>query len=80
MCQSLIVARSEGVDRALLVCDDDNAASAAVIERLGGRLREVEPSPLTFVHPARTDSTIRRVGAMVVELSELCPHGRRNRK
>ncbi len=39
--QSLIVARAEGVERALLVCDDDNAASAAVIERLGGRLQEV---------------------------------------
>jgi predicted acetyltransferase len=36
--QSLDVARSEGVDRALLFCDDDNVASAAVIERCGGTL------------------------------------------
>jgi predicted acetyltransferase len=36
--QSLVVARSVGVTHALLVCDDDNLASAAVIERCGGLL------------------------------------------
>jgi predicted acetyltransferase len=30
--QSLVIARSYGVDRVLLTCDDDNAGSAAVIE------------------------------------------------
>jgi predicted acetyltransferase len=34
--QSLIIARSLGVDRALVTCDDDNIASAMVIERCGG--------------------------------------------
>lgn len=36
--QAVVIARSHGVDRALLVCDDDNAASARVIERCGGVL------------------------------------------
>ncbi len=36
--QSLVIARSHGVDRALLVCDADNAASVQVIERCGGVL------------------------------------------
>ncbi|MGH7921285.1 MAG: GNAT family N-acetyltransferase [Candidatus Dormibacteraceae bacterium] len=36
--QSLIVARSYGVDRVLLTCDEDNAGSARVIERCGGVL------------------------------------------
>nr|WP_284291480.1 GNAT family N-acetyltransferase [Angustibacter aerolatus] len=39
--QSLVVARSEGVDRVLVVCDDDNLASAAVLLRGGG----VESTP-----------------------------------
>ncbi|MCB1254343.1 MAG: GNAT family N-acetyltransferase [Austwickia sp.] len=30
-----------GIDRALVTCDDDNAASAATIERNGGRLEKV---------------------------------------
>lgn len=34
--QSLVIARSVGVTDALLTCDEDNAASAAVIERCGG--------------------------------------------
>jgi predicted acetyltransferase len=34
--QSLVVARAVGVDRVLVTCDDDNLASAAVIERCGG--------------------------------------------
>lgn len=39
--QSLVVARSEGVDPALVCCDDDNVASAAIIEHCGGRLENV---------------------------------------
>jgi predicted acetyltransferase len=34
--QSLIVARSIGIQRALITCDDTNAASAKTIERCGG--------------------------------------------
>jgi predicted acetyltransferase len=34
--QSLLVARALGVERVLITCDDDNAGSAAVIERCGG--------------------------------------------
>ncbi|MEZ5226788.1 MAG: GNAT family N-acetyltransferase [Acidimicrobiales bacterium] len=41
LAQSLIVARSVGVESALLVCDDDNTASAVVIEGAGGRLVDV---------------------------------------
>lgn len=36
--QALVIARSHGVDRSLLVCDDDNEASARVVERCGGVL------------------------------------------
>ena len=39
--QSLVIARAAGVERALLICDDDNAGSAAVIEACGGRLESV---------------------------------------
>ena len=39
-----MIARSFGVDRVLVTCDDDNAASAAMIERCGGVLdNEVTP-------------------------------------
>lgn len=41
----LAVAREAGVARALLTCDVDNAASAAVIERCGGELEGVIPGP-----------------------------------
>ncbi|HEU0102644.1 MAG TPA: GNAT family N-acetyltransferase [Mycobacteriales bacterium] len=40
--QSLVVARAQGVGRALLTCDDANAGSARTIERCGGRLLETE--------------------------------------
>jgi predicted acetyltransferase len=43
--QSLIIARAEGVDRVLVTCDDDNLASATVIERVGGVLEDVRPDP-----------------------------------
>lgn len=39
--QSLIIARAEGVQAALLMCNEDNAPSAAVIERCGGALEAV---------------------------------------
>ncbi|MBA2282829.1 MAG: GNAT family N-acetyltransferase [Actinomycetota bacterium] len=39
--QSLVIARAVGVERALVTCDDDNAGSAAVIERCGGGLQDV---------------------------------------
>ena len=39
--QSVIIARSVGVDRVLVTCDDSNLGSAAVIERRGGRLDSV---------------------------------------
>jgi predicted acetyltransferase len=36
--QSLVIGRSEGVKRALLVCENDNIGSIEVIERCGGVL------------------------------------------
>jgi predicted acetyltransferase len=39
--QALALARERGVERVLVTCDDDNAASAAVIERAGGVLQNV---------------------------------------
>lgn len=39
--ESLPVARGLGVERALVTCDDDNLASACVIERCGGVLEDV---------------------------------------
>jgi predicted acetyltransferase len=49
--QSLIIARAAGVDRALLICDEDNAGSRAVIEACGGKLERVttmasQPTPM----------------------------------
>jgi predicted acetyltransferase len=43
--QALIIARSEGVDDVLLTCDEDNLASATIIERLGGVLEDVRVDP-----------------------------------
>jgi predicted acetyltransferase len=41
---ALVIARSLGIERALVTCDDDNDASAAMIERVGGQLEDkVEP-------------------------------------
>jgi predicted acetyltransferase len=39
--QGLIIARAAGVDRALVTCDEDNAGSAAVIERCGGEFESL---------------------------------------
>ena len=41
--QALIIARSHGVERVLVTCDDTNLASAAVIERCGAILERVVP-------------------------------------
>jgi predicted acetyltransferase len=39
--QSLIIARSLGIDRVLVTCDDDNIGSIKTIEACGGRLENV---------------------------------------
>jgi len=39
--QSLVIARSYGVDAVLVTCDDSNVASARVIEACAGRLERV---------------------------------------
>jgi predicted acetyltransferase len=39
--QSLVIARANGVGRVLVICDDDNAGSRAVIEACGGQLASV---------------------------------------
>jgi predicted acetyltransferase len=38
---AVLLAHDEGVDRILVVCDDDNLASVAVIERCGGVLESI---------------------------------------
>lgn len=44
--QSIVIARSLGVDRVLVTCDEDNAASAQVITRCGGVLENTVDDPL----------------------------------
>ena len=39
--QSLIIARSIGIDRVLVTCDDDNTGSIKTIEACGGQLENV---------------------------------------
>ncbi len=41
--QGLVIARSGGVDRVLVTCDEDNEGSFRVIERCGGVLESVVP-------------------------------------
>jgi predicted acetyltransferase len=43
--QALIGCRAEGVDEVLVTCDEDNLATAAIIERLGGELEDIRPEP-----------------------------------
>jgi predicted acetyltransferase len=43
--QALVIARAEGIDSVLITCDDDNVASAKVIERHGGVLEDIRPEP-----------------------------------
>src|SRR4051812_9243687 len=41
---AIVIARSLGVERVLVTCDDDNTSSAAMIEQVGGTLEnKVEP-------------------------------------
>ena len=54
--QSLVIARSYGIDRVLVMCDDDNVASAAVIEARGGHWRASSPSTST-ASPCRSAAT-----------------------
>jgi predicted acetyltransferase len=42
--QALVVARSVGIDRVLLTCDDDNTWSIRTIEGCGGKLDSVRPA------------------------------------
>jgi predicted acetyltransferase len=56
--QMLATARTLGLDRLLIVCADDNAASARVIERHGGVLESVRdtefgPARRYWIAPAR---------------------------
>jgi len=39
--QGLLRARAAGIERALITCDDDNAASIRTIESAGGALEDV---------------------------------------
>ena len=41
--QALVVLRAEGVERVLVTCDDENVASARVIEKNGGVLESISP-------------------------------------
>ncbi|GAA3510614.1 hypothetical protein GCM10022234_01090 [Aeromicrobium panaciterrae] len=41
--QSMVVARAHGIDPVLVTCDDDNIASAKVIEANGGVLDDIIP-------------------------------------
>jgi predicted acetyltransferase len=36
-----VIARANGVDRILMICDEDNAGSRTVIEACGGQLESV---------------------------------------
>jgi predicted acetyltransferase len=40
--QSLVIARANGVQRVLVICDQDNTGSRTVIEACGGQLELVE--------------------------------------
>jgi len=42
--QALVIARSVGVDRVLVTCDDDNIGSIRAIESRGGKLDSVRPA------------------------------------
>lgn len=53
LSQGLIVARSLGVDRVLVTCDDDNTGSARIIEKNGGVLDSVLDRPGSAVPKRR---------------------------
>jgi predicted acetyltransferase len=43
--QALVIARALDIDRVLITCDEDNVASARIIERHGGQLEDVRRGP-----------------------------------
>jgi predicted acetyltransferase len=43
--QSLVIARAQGVQGVLLTCDEENVASATIIERLGGVHQDTRTDP-----------------------------------
>lgn len=51
--QSIVVARSEGIDEVLVTCDVHNVGSRAVIERCGGAFDEVVYDPKEKVDKRR---------------------------
>jgi predicted acetyltransferase len=51
--QSLVVARSEGVDAVLVTCDVENVASRLVIERCGGEYEDIVHDPREQVEKRR---------------------------
>jgi predicted acetyltransferase len=51
--QGLVIARAAGVDRILVTCDENNHASAAVIERNGGVLEDVRTDEADGVRRSR---------------------------
>jgi predicted acetyltransferase len=51
LAAALPIARSLGVERALLTCDEDNTASRLVIERNGGVLEDVRQGKLRYWVP-----------------------------
>lgn len=51
--QSVLALRARGVDRVLVTCDDDNLASARVIEANGGVLEDVVPHTDPQLPPRR---------------------------
>jgi predicted acetyltransferase len=53
LSQSLVVARSLGVEPVLVTCDEDNVASAAIIERAGGVLEDIRLDPSENVRRQR---------------------------
>ena len=53
LAQSLVVARSEGVDEVLVTCDVDNVGSRLVIERCGGQFDGIVHDPKEGVDKRR---------------------------
>jgi predicted acetyltransferase len=52
----LPVAVGLGIDPVLITCDDDNLASAAVIERCGGVVQDVRGGKRRYWVPASQDA------------------------
>lgn len=65
--RSLVLVRSVGVESALVTCDDDNVASARVIERCGGVLQDLVttddgPPKRRYLVPTETSPVVRHDG------------------